>query len=228
MQILFVILMIAVVVGLAIYSYYRAQQRRKDLMMLAARHGWRFVSAKDHGMESRFAAFECLQKGSNRYAYNILEGTYGKRRICGFDYHFETYSTDSKGNTQTHHHQFSAVVLDTGLPLKPLAIRPEGFFDKITEFFGIDDIDFESSQFSREFYVTSPDRRWAFDVIHQATMEFLLSAPRFNIELAGPRVMAHRSNCFAPDEFEHALQVVSGIIDRLPNYLLREWKGAVQ
>ena len=60
------------------------------------------------------------------------------------------------------------------------------------EFFGFDDIDFESDEFSREFCVKAADRRWAFDVIHQATMEFLLAAPRFTIELAGPRVMAYR------------------------------------
>jgi hypothetical protein len=228
MEILFLILGLAAVAGLAIYQYYRSQQRKQELAALAARYGWLYQPGKDRGMESRFGAFSCLQKGSNRYAYNILEGKYTGRSICGFDYHFETYSTDSKGNRQTHHHYFSAVVLDTQLPLKPLIIRPEGFFDKIGEFFGMDDIDFESDEFSRQFHVTSPDRRWAFDVIHQETMEFLLAAPRFKIELAGPRVIAYRSNCFDPDEFEHALEVSAGIIDRLPNYLLREWKGAVR
>ena len=228
MEILLLILGLAAVAALAIYQYYRTQQRKKDMMALAARQGWTFLAAKDRGMELRFGAFACLQQGSNRYAYNILQGRYGERAICGFDYHYETYSTNSKGHRQTHHHYFSAVVLDTQLPLKRLVIRPEGFFDKISEFFGVDDIDFESNQFSRQFHVTSPDRRWAFDVIHQETMEFLLAAPRFTIELAGPRVIVHRSSCFDPDEFEHALKVSAGIIDRLPNYLLREWKGAVR
>lgn len=220
--------MLVLIGGLAIYQYYRSQQRQKDLMALAARQGWTFRHARDGGMEARFGAFSCLQTGSNRYAYNVLEGAYRQRNLCAFDYHYETYSTDSKGNRQTHHHYFSAAVLDVNLPLKPLLIRPEGFFDKIGEFFGLDDIDFESSQFSREFHVTSPDRRWAFDVIHQATMEFLLNAPRFTVELAGPRVIVYRSRCYDPDEFEHALQVAAGIIDRLPNYLLSEWKGAVR
>ncbi|MEX0678858.1 MAG: hypothetical protein WD063_17405 [Pirellulales bacterium] len=228
MEVLLLILGLALVAALAIYQYYRTQQRKKDLMALAARHGWRFEPGKDSNMEARFAVFSCLQQGANRYAYNILEGEFQKRGICAFDYHYETYTTNSKGHRQTHHHHFSAVVVDTHLPLKPLVIRPEGFFDKIGEFLGMDDIDFESNQFSREFHVTSPDRRWAFDVIHQATMEFLLAAPRFTIELAGPRVTAYRSNCFDPDEFEQAVQVASGIIDRLPNYLLREWKGAVR
>ena len=228
MEVLIFIVMLVVIAALAIYQYYRNQQRKNDLLALAARHGWTFMPHKDYAMETRFGAFGCLQQGANRYGYNILEGAYGDRGICAFDYHYETYSTDSKGNRQTHHHAFSAAVLETDLPLKPLTIRPEGFLDKIGEFFGLDDIDFESNQFSREFHVKSPDRRWAFDVLHQATMEFLLAAPRFTIELAGPRVMIYRASCFDPDEFVEALSVAAGIVDRLPNYLLREWKGAAR
>jgi hypothetical protein len=228
LEVLIIILMLVVIAVLAIYSHYRNQQRKNDLMRVAVRHGWQFNPYHDSSIEARFAAFECLQEGDNRYAYNILEGRYHERGICAFDYHYETYSTDSKGNRSTHHHQFSAAVLDTRLPLKPLLIRPEGFFDKVTEFFGADDIDFESHEFSRKFFVKSPDRRWAFDVIHQKTMEFLLAAPRFTIEMAGPYVIAFRSSEFDPDEFEQALRVASGIIDHLPNYLLSEWKGAVR
>ncbi len=227
MEILFVIIIIGLMIALAVYSYQQAAQRRKDLQALADRLGWTFTADKDHSVDSRFDAFSCLRQGSNRYAYNMLQGRYQQHGVCAFDYHYETHSTDSKGNRQTHHFTFSALVLETGLPLKPLLIRPEGFFDKIGEFFGFDDIDFESTQFSREFFVKSPDRRWAFDVIHQATMEFLLAAPRFTIEFAGPRIITYRSSCFGPAEFESALRVTEGIIERLPNYLLREWKGAV-
>ncbi len=227
MEFLIFFLFLALIVAGAILGHFQAAKRRKELVALAARYGWTFDPSKDHGMESRFAAFRCLREGSNRYAYNILSGQYNQRRICGFDYHYETYSTDSKGRRSTNHHHFSAVMLETGLPLRPLLIRPESFFDRIGEFFGLDDIDFESTEFSRQFHVTSPDRRWAFDVIHQATMEFLLGAPRFTIELAGPTVVAYRSSCFKPADFEAAVQVTTGIIDRLPNYLLREWKGAV-
>lgn len=215
-----------IIIG-AIYAYHQAAKRREELAALAGRLGWTFQHVKDWGMEDRYSQFRCLRQGSNRYAYNILSGQYEGHPLCAFDYHYETYSTDSKGRRSTHHHYFSALVLDTGLPLHPLVIRPEGFFDRIGEFFGLDDIDFESTEFSRAFHVTSPDRRWAFDVIHQATMEFLLAAPRFNLELAGPRVVAYRSSCFTPGDFEAAAHITTGIINRLPNYLLREWKGAV-
>jgi hypothetical protein len=121
------------------------------------------------------------------------------------------------------------VLINSGLPLKSLVIRPEHFFDKVTEFFGYDDIDFELNEFSRKFYVKSPDKKWAFDVIHQATMEFLLDSPKFHLELQGPYVMAyHKSSTFDIEEFSAAIAVIEGVLDRLPEYLLRELKGLEQ
>ena len=228
MEILIFVAFAAVIVLVAYFAHRQAARRKSELTALAARLGWTFRAGNDHTLAERFGSPRCLAQGSNRYAYNVLEGRYRDRSVCSFDYHYETYSTDSKGNRQTNHHRFSVAVLETDLPLKPLLIRPEGFFDRIGEFFGMDDIDFESNEFSREFHVTSPDRRWAFDVIHQATMEFLLEAPRFTVELHGPRVLVYRSRCFEPAEFETAIGLADGIIGRLPNYLLNEWKGAAR
>ena len=145
-------------------------------------------------------------------------------RFC--DYHYETYSTDSKGRRTTHHHYFSAVVVETAPSLKPLFIRGESFFDKIGEFMGFDDIDFELAEFSSSFHVTAPDKRWAFDVLHQEAMEFLLNSPRFALEFHGGRVVAYRNNTFSTADFESALEVVSGLIDRLPRSVLRELQGS--
>lgn len=226
MEILIAIVFVALIIAGAYFSHLQSRKRREALEALAARRGWTFYNSNDSSFEDRFPEFSCLQSGSNRYAYNILSGKSGADGFVGFDYHNETYSTDSKGNRTTDHHYFSGIVVQTGLPLKPLLIRDETLFDKVGEFFGVDDIDFESAEFSRKFYVKAEDRRWAFDVINQATMEYLLAAPRFTIQFAGGRVMAYRSNTFNPDEFEQAEQVVRGILDRLPKYLHTEWKGA--
>ena len=176
-------------------------------------------------VDSRFRNFSCLRKGSRRYAYNILEGDYSGYPCLTFDYHYETYSTNSKGRRRTRHHRFSSIILGSRVPLKPLFIRTEGFFDKITEFIGIDDIDFESAEFSRTFFVKADDRRWAFDVIHQQTMEFLLAAPRFTIQFERNHVMAFRTSKFKAPEFEQAVETIKGILDRLPEYVIRQQTG---
>jgi hypothetical protein len=56
-------------------------------------------------------------------------------------------------------------------------------------------------------------------------MEFLLAVPRFTLDFQGRHVIAYRSTTFYPAEFGEAADVVAGVLDRLPNYLLRELKG---
>ncbi|MEW6236371.1 MAG: hypothetical protein AB1656_13370 [Candidatus Omnitrophota bacterium] len=219
-----VLLVLFAIVFLAIMGFIQAQKRKKELMEWAQSNGLRFHPDNDHAMDNRYNSFSCLQEGSHRYAYNIMEGEWKQRGLCAFDYHYETYSTDSKGNRETHHHYFSAAAVKTEWPMKPLFIRPEGFFDKITEFLGFDDIDFESAEFSRQFYVKSPDKRWAFDVIHQRAMEFLMNAPRFQLDFQGYDIIAYRDKTFCPADFEAAIDVIHGLLDLLPDYLIRELK----
>ncbi|RJP23439.1 MAG: hypothetical protein C4527_20255 [Candidatus Omnitrophota bacterium] len=221
---LFVLFAILVIV-LAVVGFLQSARRKKELEAWAHANGFRFHPESDYSLDERYPDFSCLRQGSRRYGYHFVEGTRKGRNLRAFDYHYETYSSNSKGGRQTHHHYFSAVILRAPLPLKPLFIRPEGFFDKITEFLGFDDIDFESDEFSRTFYVKSPDKRWAFDVIHQETMEFLLAAPRFTMEFSNQDIIIYRAGTFTISDFENAIGVVEGILDRFPEYLLRELKG---
>lgn len=221
-QTLIFVLIGAAIVGLMIWQYYRNVQRRKELQAWAQANGMTFDRSRDSSLDGRYAAFGCLHKGSRRYGYNHLMGKWNARPFHGFDYHYETYSTDSKGRRQTHHHHFSAVVLESEVPLQPLFIRPEGFFDRLTEMIGFDDIDFESAEFSKAFYVKAPDQRWAFDVIHQRAMEFLMDSPRFTIEMDGHHVIAFRDSRLSPDDYEAAADVIAGLLDGLPNYVVQQ------
>jgi len=219
---LIIVVIVLAVAALAAWQYYAAQRRRKELAQWAASQSLTFDPGRDHSFDGKFQAFGCLRQGSNRYAYNLMAGRWRGCAFLGFDYHYETYSHDSKGHRQTHHHRFSAVVLGSPAPLKSLFLRPEGFFDRVTEFLGFDDIDFESIEFSRAFYVKSPEKRWAYDVLHPRTMEFLLKSPRFTLQFDEEHAIAYRSSQFAPQEFEAAAEVLRGILERLPRYLVEE------
>jgi len=214
MFIVFGVLIVALVgVGL-----YMQAKRRQELRAWAHGHGLSFDPSRDSGMDDRFPGFRCLRQGHSRYAHNVMDGKWaGELPVTAFDYQYTTGS----GKNQTTHN-FSAVIVRSPVPLKPLFVRREGFFDKVGEFFGFDDIDFESAEFSRMFYVASPDRRWAYDVIHQRMMEYLMAAPNFTIEFEGLHVIASRSGRFRPYDFEAAVETVRGILDRLPGYLVRQ------
>ena len=196
-------------------------KREKDMRAWGDRNGLKFTK-KDRSMDDEFPQYSCLRHGHSRYAKNILTGAYRGLPICAFDYHYTTGS----GKNQ-HHHSFSALMVNTGLPLKQLFIRTENFLDKMTEFVGFDDIDFESAEFSREFYVKSPDKKWAYDVLHQKSMEYLLQAPRYTLDFQGPYVLAYRNRKFEIAEFEEAFTVIKDLLDLLPEYLMRELKGEI-
>ena len=105
--------------------------------------------------------------------------------------------------------------------LEPLFIRPENFFDKLTEFIGFNDIDFESAEFSKKFYVKSPDKKWAYDIIHPRMMEFLLASPMFSIQFDLLSVIVYRDNTFSPADFDAAADLVNGIFERIPDYVIQ-------
>lgn len=97
--VLFIVLMIAAVLS--------SRKRREAMGALAAKLGLQFKSEKDWELARRYQFLDKLCVGSNRYAFNVLSGTYRDYEVTVFDYHYETHSSDSKGHHQTHHHYFS-------------------------------------------------------------------------------------------------------------------------
>jgi hypothetical protein len=214
-----VVVAIALVVWGVITSERRRRERMRAVEVWAAARGWDYEPDRVSTVERRFAHFPCFVQGDARYAYNVVRGHEGEREVWAFDYHYQTYSTDSKGNRTTHHHHFSALVLETHLLLEPLSIRPESWWDKLAGLVGFDDIDFESAEFSRAFHVKSKNRRFAYDVIPQETMEFLLESPRFSLQAIGPHLLATNGRTFRAPEFEQALAVAEGFLARIPKDL---------
>ncbi|MHC4562249.1 MAG: hypothetical protein ACYS8X_05690 [Planctomycetota bacterium] len=212
-----VIFLVAIVfIIVAVVSALQSGQRRKQMQQWAARVGWRYVPGNDDSLGDRYD-FDCLQRGRSRYAYNVCQGQWGDLPALAFDYH---YVQGSGKNRKTYN--FSAVIVTSSLPLKGMMIRPENFFDKVTEFFGMDDIDFESAEFSRRFFVKADDRRWAYDVLHQRAMEFLLASPEYSICFDRRYVIAWRGRRMDPGGFEAALNVIKGLLDGLPEYVVRQ------
>jgi hypothetical protein len=214
------ILAVLAVGALVAIAWWLRARRRKALMAWASAHGLAYDGGRDSSFDDRHRSFGCLRRGHSRYAYNLMTGKWDGRAIEAFDYR---YVTGHGKNRSTHH--FSAVIVRSEIPLRPLRIRPEGLFDRVTEFFGVDDIDFESAEFSRQFHVKSADKRWAYDVLHQRTMAFLLSMPRFSLQFDEREVIAWRGRRFDAEAFTSALRVISGVLERLPPYVEQEQKG---
>jgi hypothetical protein len=220
MPVLIIIGVIALIVVVGVFGHLMARKRREAMGQLAARLGLVFEAAKDRELARRYSFLDKLRAGSNRYAFNVLSGNYQGHDVIVFDYHYETHSTNSKGHRQTHHHYFSFFILHLPQSLPELAIGKEGFFSKVAQAFGYDDIDFESHEFSRKFCVRSGDKKFAYDVCNGRMIEYLLSNTDLTIEIEATALALSFGSRLAPDKIEPNLGRLVTVRSLIPDYVL--------
>lgn len=178
-----IVLVVVVMIVVIIAQAQAAKKRREGMAQLAAKLGLRFSQAKDRDLPRRYKFIDRLSQGSNRYALNVLFGDYRGHDILAFDYHYETKSTNSKGQTSTHHHYFSFFMLTLPRSFPELTIAKEGVFSKIAQAVGYDDIDFESHEFSRNYCVRCRDKKLAYDICNPQMIDYLLRNSDLTLEV---------------------------------------------
>jgi len=213
---------IIIAIGAFVYCQIQARKRREGLVELAQRLNLDFDAGQDFGIAGRFGFLKQLDQGDNRYATNVLSGLYQQNEVLAFDYHYETESTDSKGNRTTQHHWFSFFILTLPTTFPDLTIRRENLFTKVAEVFGYQDIKFESAEFSKTFLVRSPDKKFAYDVCNAKMMEYLLANRDLSIEFENEVIALVCGTRLAVEQFELNLQRLIEIRSRLPEYLFTQ------
>ena len=222
MHIFMIVVFVAIAIFAAVAGAMAARKRREAMLLLAQRLGLRFDPNHDRGMASRYRFLDKLRSGSNRYAYNVLSGSYRGHDILAFDYHYETHSSDSKGRRQTHHHHFSFFILHMPKAFAELTVAKEGFFSKIAQAVGFDDIDFESHEFSRRFCVRSKNKKFAYDVCNARMIEYLLANQDLTLEIEGPALGLYFARRLRPEDIEHNLLRLIQVRELMPDYLFSE------
>ena len=211
------IIIIAVVIAFIVISYLQNQKRIKEWQQFATNHGLSFQRYDSIGLPDRYAFYHLFQQGHSKKAYNLCMGKESSFGICSFDYQ---YTTGSGKNQQIHY--YTGLMVDTNLIFKSLFIRPEGFFDKIAAAVGFDDIDFESAEFSKRYFVKCEDKKFAYDIIHARMMEFLLQCQYLVIEARGRDVLYHRRGRLSPSEMEVLLLEAKKFFELTPDYVRKE------
>lgn len=211
--VLFAVL-IAAVVGLSIYLSFL---RRKELAAVAQRLGFRFHPGGNFGFERMFAFFELFSRGSGRRSYNLIEGREEETDIRMFDY---VYHTGSGKNRRTHRKTVCLLEIPVKRSFPHVVIRPEGLLDKFASAVGFNDIDFESVEFSRKFFVKSRERRFAYDLVDPRMMEFLLRVDRVCIEVGSRAMLVHYNRSLSPKRWPGLLNIGRSFIEKIPERLM--------
>lgn len=211
---------VAILIGAAIYiSYLQAKKRREAFQAIAAELGFSFRPDKDYNFARRFGFLEHMDDGSKRYAFNILSGQLEGQQAHIFDYHYETYSRDSKGRRTTQHHYFSIFTLALPAAFQELTITREGFFAKLGQALGFDDIDFESVEFSKRYKVRSKDKKFAYDFCNAQMIDYLLRQEDLIIEVDGNILSLTFKGRLAIDRIRPNIERILHIRSLMPNYL---------
>jgi hypothetical protein len=211
----------ALVAAIVIIAAIQAAKRRQAWQALADRLGCSFSADDPFDIPSSYPQ-SLFNKGRAQKAYNVLSGQIKGAELSCFEYR---YTEGSGKNRHTHH--FTCLMLMAPIPFQPLFIRPESFFDRIGEFFGLDDIDFESDEFSRRFFVTCPDKKFAYDIIHSRTMELLLECGNISVEAQGNSILFFYSGSLrVPDQVEPLIQRGLRFLELIPHYLIEQARGA--
>lgn len=224
MKILAIVAFLVLFAAIVYLSHLAKKKRQEAFRALARRLGCRYFVDDPFQLSARYEPhFPTLTEGSDRYAFNVVEGALDGRRMHLFDHHHETHSTDSKGNRTTHHHYRTFVCLEHDADLGRMEVRPEHLLDKVGAFFGFDDVDFESEEFSRKYHVKAEDRKLAYDIFHPQMIEYYLGLGGFKVTTSGNLALFRRgSNQMSIEEIEQTLLQADGFLDRLPRYLRKD------
>ncbi len=202
----------------AVLQQRHARRRARVIAAWAQGRGLSYRAGPDRKLARDFLEFAALSRGYEHAATNVCHGLVAGRETWVFDLAWK--ARDDDGETS-----LTAVLVKTDVPLIPLRIRHQRALERLGEAFGVSDINFESAAFSDRFHVTSADRKFAHDVIHPRMMEYLLANAAWPIELAGWHCLVWSSGRIAPAQFDAALALARGVLERIPEHVRRELLG---
>ncbi len=219
--VLFFLLAAAVIGGVMWFNWRQQKKREAALQAKAMELGLSFSPAKDYDLAGQLHFLERLQKGSNRYASCVFQGLYEGLNVMVFDYHYQVTTRTSKGSS-TRHYYFNITLLTLPAYFPELTISPENFFDKIAGSLGFGDINFESAEFSRQFKVTSKDKKFAYDFCNAQMIDYLLAHPDQVLEVEGNTLAEIRQGQLKAEDVVYDLEHLLRIRSLMPNYLFSQ------
>ena len=217
-----IFLFISIAIGVLVAGIFQKrarQQRTLDLQILARRLGFDdFKPNRDETFVQGWGFLSHLSQGSNRYAFNLLRGSYQGQTLFIFDYHFQTGSGKSR-----REHIGTMLMLVVKEVFPQMLIGPENLLREMMTAFGIgDEIKFESAEFSKVFCTRSQDKKFAYDVCNAQMMEFLLANRDLQIEIQGPIISIAFEPQLPVEKIEFNLQRLAQIRSLLPDFLFTQ------
>jgi hypothetical protein len=220
----FLILAVLAVVGLGVWLHLEAERKRlAALSAWCAAEGWGFDESE---LRSPDHPYDLFQRGHSRYlrwtATKLCpEATPGlaAAELRLFEYHYAVTRHTGK-HTHTDHYHFTCALVDPGLRLGAVALRREGWGDKLAQAIGFEDIDLEDPEFSRRFVVQARERRDAYELLDGAMMRYPCARPATALETRGRELFACVEERASRETFHALSAFLLGFLAQLPRPLV--------
>lgn len=221
------VLVFSVVAIFGGYFAMQAEKKRKAaLRAWADEQGWKLDKSKRSSTAYPFPIFNAGHSRFSQYhgvqAFpEIVEGIEEPSLFDVFQYHYAITSNNGKTSSTTHYY-FCCLAVFVGIDLGEVNIRDEHFGDKIAARFGSNDIDFEDPDFSKQFHVTAPNRKDAFDLIHHALMRYMVQSAGSGLTIytRGKMLFVHMTGRADVARYERLVRFAGGFLQQVPRTLV--------
>ncbi|MBI5360137.1 MAG: hypothetical protein HZA48_06085 [Planctomycetes bacterium] len=211
-----------VIIGIA-YSIYANKKRRQGMIAAAQQFGLSYSDTKSAAMNAAYPFITLFQKGHSRTAKNVLRGNMDKFAMELFDYRY----TEGSGKNSSTHWNSVCILTVPEQKFKYILLRTEGFFDKVAGVFGYGDIQFESEEFNRRYYIKG-DKEFALEFLSAEVREYLLARTKTPcMEMAGNALVFYFPRLIKPEEYADLCIYALEFYKTIPETVLAKYKSAV-
>ncbi|THV28679.1 hypothetical protein [Glycomyces paridis] len=206
--------LVTLVVLLVHYGRKRRQQRIDANHAWAGHHGFHYWTSEPSALE--LSAHAPFTSGHARVALDVFRGTHRGRHLHFFQLQYRTGNGEDES---THDHQVVAVSLPASRPYLEVTHETARSRRRAR------DLQFENRAFNDLYFIESASPRFAHDVIHPRTMEWMLADPRARVNrwrFEGAWLLTFRSGPLRLEEvFAHA-DFLHQILDQVPDHVWSE------
>jgi hypothetical protein len=168
--------------GFALLNVARNRKRTAAYAEYCLIRGFTFAEERP-GEEQRYAAvFEPFAEGRRHHWGKTISGTKNQAPFTAFEYRWMT----GHGKSASTHWLGGVVWEQDKITLPKFAVSPEGWFSRLGDIFGMQDIDFpESPEFSGMYRLKGPDEAAIRQLFTTDIRRFLEATPKQQIAGGG-------------------------------------------
>ncbi|TCP57227.1 hypothetical protein EV191_1011180 [Tamaricihabitans halophyticus] len=209
----------------------RIARVRHQLGSWCASNGW---SYRDNVPDTLLNYFDGtpFTRGTMRELRHVLTATYQDRPVLvselGYYYPADVVQYGSGPRTRTSMRGNPGGTVQAGVVQLPAAVprlqvARAGLLSSAAEVFGVRDLQLESVQFNQTFQIGCDIPRFAYDVLHPRTMEWLLTDPRaaeIGWRFDGPNLIGWRNGWLSgPGDVLTMANFLCELADRVPSFV---------